>query len=87
MSTAEVRLKLSSVAFAGGIPASFIENIQKHFDVKRVVHSGIRQTHLEWNTDCAAIETYFDTVNKDKILHDTASDFLFYFFQGNQIAN
>ena len=33
------------------------------------------------------IETYFDTVNKDKILHDTASDFLFYFFPGNQIAN
>ena len=87
MSTAEVRLKLSGVAFAGGIPASLIENVQKHFDVKRVVHSGIRQTHLEWNTDCAAIETYFDTVNKEKILHDTASDFLFYFFQGNQIAN
>lgn len=80
MSTTEAGLNLSGVAFAGGVPASLIENVQKHFDVKRVVHSGIRQTHLEWNSDCAAIETYFDTVSKVKAFNGTASDFFFSFF-------
>ncbi|KAE8311015.1 hypothetical protein BDV41DRAFT_566145 [Aspergillus transmontanensis] len=41
--------------------------MQKHLDIKRVIHSGIRQTHLEWNSDCTAIERYFDTEIKPRV--------------------
>ncbi|OJZ80205.1 hypothetical protein ASPFODRAFT_464446 [Aspergillus luchuensis CBS 106.47] len=41
--------------------------MQKHLEIKRVIHSGIRQTHLEWNSDCTAIERYFDTEIKPRV--------------------
>lgn len=68
MSTTGDRLESSGVAFAGAVATNLIENIQKHLDVKRVVYSGNRQTHLEWNSDCAAVETYFETVSQTENL-------------------
>lgn len=55
--------KRSGVAVVGRIEAKLIENLQKHLESKFHIRVISRQTHLQWNSDCDAIVTYFETVS------------------------
>ncbi|KAI9923415.1 hypothetical protein ASPWEDRAFT_177869 [Aspergillus wentii DTO 134E9] len=63
----DIKLKTSGVALAGTIDLNLIRNLQSHLEPQNITRRITRQTHLQWNGDCDAIEAHFESKIKPQI--------------------